>query len=492
MLRVAAVSSPQAKGLANSAERLLAVTVPRPFLQRRSTSGQLRLQAFVPGLVAGGWAVGRRKAFHRMASAAFEPPARGAEEAAARCGALSCQKDSYAKSLQTRVRSCCPSREKKEKGKVWEVCLLDTVLFPEGGGQPWDLGKVGDANVLRVVNIDGHAVHFVDAQLKEGAEVDVVVDWARREDLMHQHSAQHLITALAVEMFGYETLMWDLKPDPTAATTLDLGTEELKPEEMEALERRVNEAIANEHAVAPRWIEQDSEEVAKIRCRGLPDGVVGPLRALEMDGIDTNLCCGTHVKSTAHLRQVKLLHTERIRDRGKTHVRLHFVAGSRVLGSFDSAYKRQLQLNSLLAVGPEGHCSSVEAMLAAKKEKAKEVKTLLAEVVEFTAERLRQRVLNGEKVLDIHRESGDMDLMKDLASALDDTSSLLLTTFGGPGSGTFMLSGPPELVAKLGPGVAEVLQGRGGGKGRYQGKAEKISARGEAIAMLQQAMVESQ
>lgn len=419
---------------------------------------------------------------------AFNPPDR--TEGRARCGELRCQKDSYARSLRTRVLSCIPSREKKEKGKIWEVGLEDTVLFPEGGGQPCDLGKIGPAKVLRVVNIDGDAVHCVDAALEEGTELNVEVDWGRRQDLMHQHSAQHLITALAIDMFGYETLAWDLKVDPTVTTTLDLGTEELSPEEMSQLEKRANEAISNEHAVTPRWISKESEEVSKIRCRGLPEGVDGPLRVLEIAGIDTNLCCGTHVKSTAHLRQIKLLHTERIRDRGKTHVRLHFVAGGRVLSLLGVASKQQRELSSLLAVAPDGQIASVEGLLSTKKEKTKEVKALLAEIVEFTVERLKQRVADGEKVVDVHREIGDMDLMRDIATALDNTGALLLTTFGGPGAGTFMLSGPADRVAELGPKVAVILKGRGGGKGRFQGKAEKISARGEALAMLREAMAD--
>lgn len=410
-----------------------------------------------------------------------------AQSPMATCGTLHCQKDSYARGLTTRVVSCAPSREKKEKGKVWEVCLEDTVLFPEGGGQPCDLGKVGPSNVLRVVNFQGQATHFVDAPLEPGQDVEVVLDWARRNDLMQQHSAQHLITALAIEAFGYETLSWELKPDPATTTTLDLGTEELTAEEFEQLERRVNAAIAEERAVAPRWVDPAAPEVESIRCRGLPEGVVGPLRVLEIDGIDTNLCCGTHVKSTAHLRQVKLLQTERIRDRGKTHARLHFVAGDRILSWMGAACRRQLQLNGLLAVAPDSHASSVEALLNVKKEKTKEVKTLLAEVVEFTVERLKQRVASGEKVLDVHRESGDMELMRDLASAMDSSGALLLTTFGGPGPGTFMLSGPAGAVAELGPEVAKILQGRGGGKGRYQGKAEQIGARAEALALLKEA-----
>ena len=36
-------------------------------------------------------------------------------------------------------------------------------------------------------------------------------------------------------------------------------------------------------------------------------GASGLIRVLEIDGIDKNLCCGTHIKSTTHLQAVKLL-----------------------------------------------------------------------------------------------------------------------------------------------------------------------------------------
>lgn len=50
------------------------------------------------------------------------------------CGSLHCQRDSYARSLNSVVVSCEPSRAKDHEGK-FEVVLEDTVLFPEGGGQ---------------------------------------------------------------------------------------------------------------------------------------------------------------------------------------------------------------------------------------------------------------------------------------------------------------------------------------------------------------------
>jgi len=420
------------------------------------------------------------------AEVALSPPCRDATATATRCGELHCQKDSFARELQTTVLSCQKSTIKADKGKLWEVRLEDTVLFPEGGGQPYDTGTVGGIAVVRVVNEGGEALHYLSGPLEVGAQVDVVLDWERRQDLMHQHSAQHLITALAIELFGYETLSWDLGQE---VTTLDLGTEELTIEEFSCLENRVNCAITTGHEVSPRWISKDSQEMAQIRCRGLPDNVTGPVRVLEIKGIDTNLCCGTHVQNVSQLRMVKLLRTERVRDRGKTFARLHFVAGDRVLALLGDAYGRQQMLNGLLSVAPDGHAQRIEAMLKSEKETARGMKSMTTELIELQAERLKSKVASGERVLELHRDLGDINFMRGLATALDDTGALLLTTAGGPKEGTFMLSGPSDLVARLGPHVAETMKGKGGGgKGRYQGKVQDVAGRHQAVVLLKEAV----
>lgn len=371
-----------------------------------------------------------------------------------------------------------------ESPLLWEVRLADTVLFPEGGGQPCDVGTIGSSRVVKVVNIDGEAVHFVDAPLQPESAVEARVDWDHRWDVMQQHSAQHLVTALAIDMFDYQTESWCLGAE---ITTLDLATKQVTPEQLQALERRVNQEIAEEHVVGPRWIDMDSEEVATIRCRGLPEGIKGPLRVLEIKGIDTNLCCGTHVKNTSHLRQVKLLRVEHMRDKGQDRARLHFLAGDRILDTLGAAFDRQLKLNILLSSNTNNAFERVEQVLKAEKDMKKQLKGLLSEVVELTAETLKHRAGAGERVLTVHREGGDMDFMRSLATALDGSGALLFTTIGGPKSGQFMLSGPERLVKENGPKIAELLSGRGGGKGRFQAKVEDLSKRDEAIALLKSA-----
>ncbi|MGH0128075.1 UNVERIFIED_CONTAM: hypothetical protein FKN15_004515 [Acipenser sinensis] len=117
-------------------------------------------------------------------------------------------------SFTTSVVSCRPAElkidksGKKEKVKGFNIILKDTILFPEGGGQPDDQGVLNDIPVLRVTRQGADAVHFVTSPLEEGVEVQMKVDWERRFNHMQQHSGQHLITAIADSMFGFKTTSW--------------------------------------------------------------------------------------------------------------------------------------------------------------------------------------------------------------------------------------------------------------------------------------------
>ncbi|KAK2536132.1 hypothetical protein Q9233_003341 [Columba guinea] len=112
----------------------------------------------------------------------------------------------------TKVVSCRAAELRPEGGgepvRGFQVVLEDTILFPEGGGQPDDRGLIGDVPVLRVTRRGPEAVHFVPAALEPGTEVLLSLDWERRFDHMQQHSGQHLVTAIADQMFGFKTTSW--------------------------------------------------------------------------------------------------------------------------------------------------------------------------------------------------------------------------------------------------------------------------------------------
>lgn len=62
--------------------------------------------------------------------------------------------------------------------------------------------------------------------------------------------------------------------------------------------------------------------------------------------------------------------------------------------------------------------------------------------------------------------------MNILGNQLSEKGVLTFVTVGGKrGPGMFLLAGKVETVKELGPKIADVMSGKGGGKaGRYQGK----------------------
>ena len=105
--------------------------------------------------------------------------------------------DVYIKEFSAKVVEC----RKGEKG--FQVILDRSAFYPEGGGQPCDLGILGGTEVTDVQEKNGELIHYVKAELEPGTEVTGRIDWQRRFDLMQQHSGEHIVSGLVHEAYGY-------------------------------------------------------------------------------------------------------------------------------------------------------------------------------------------------------------------------------------------------------------------------------------------------
>lgn len=233
----------------------------------------------------------------------------------------------------------------------------DTILFPEGGGQPTDKGSLifksesGKEEKFQVVNVvrkGPDAIHSVEASLEEvslkvGDEVVQIVDWQRRHDHMQQHSGQHLISALFEKEFNYNTKAWWLGAE---SSYIEIDSKEIKEEDMKKIELMANANIAQALPVTVNIYEtadNAGDEVTRA-SRGLPVDLSGPIRVINIEGVDSNMCCGTHVTNLSQLQVIKLMNIEK--TKGKTFV--HFLVGNRVIKKLESAFQRELELNLLL------------------------------------------------------------------------------------------------------------------------------------------------
>ncbi|XP_064177742.1 alanyl-tRNA editing protein Aarsd1-like isoform X2 [Anguilla rostrata] len=401
--------------------------------------------------------------------------------------AFQCQRDCYMQEFITTVASCSPAelkREnggKKEKVKGFNVILKDTILFPEGGGQPDDRGTIGPVPVLRVTRQGSEAVHFVESALEVGSEARLEVDWERRFDHMQQHSGQHLVTALADSMFGYKTTSWDLGRQ---RSVIELDTAAVKPGEMEALEDAVNQKIREHVPVTVQLLSLDDPAVEKVRSRGLPDDHAGPVRIIDIEGVDANMCCGTHVSNLSHLQVIKILGTEKGK-KNKTNV--IFLAGNRVLKYAEKSYSTERSLTSLLKTGADDHVEAVDKLQKSVKVLQKNNLNLLRDMAVLIAENFKNNPNRGD-LFCLHRKDGDNEFMNIIANEIGTEDTVLFLTVGDEkGAGLFLLAGPVGIVDELGPRVAELLEGKGAGKrGHFQGKANRMARRGEVEALLRE------
>ena len=224
--------------------------------------------------------------------------------------------DSYQREFSAQVLSC--ELEAHGPTPAWDVMLDCTALYPTSGGQPHDLGKLGDANVIDVRDDDEDIVHVVDREVPLGT-VAGCVDWARRFDHMQQHTGQHLLSAMFQERYGRPTVSFHLGSD---VCTIDLRGPEPTLDILEGAERIANQIISENRAITARY--GTTQEFAE---RGVRKGVQreGILRAIEIEGADLQPCGGTHVKSTAEIGIILVRRCSKMRQ----DWRVEFVCGRR-------------------------------------------------------------------------------------------------------------------------------------------------------------------
>ncbi|HVN30636.1 MAG TPA: alanyl-tRNA editing protein [Thermoanaerobaculaceae bacterium] len=381
------------------------------------------------------------------------------------------ERDVYLQELETEV-----AETGVEDGRPFAV-LTDTILYPEGGGQPADRGSLGEIAILDVQRREGGIRHYLERPAQPGP-VTVRLDWRRRFDHMQQHTGQHLLTALAHDRFGWPTTAFHLGEQ---VCDIELDVPALAPIQIEMLEESAAEEIRAARPVTSRHARPDDLERLGVRTRGLPAGHHGDVRLVEIAGIDLNTCGGTHVRSTAEIEAVKLLGTEFLR--GGT--RLFYIAGGRVRHRLASHEARSARLRSLLGTPDAEIVAAVEARLEAGRATEKRIRALEEELAAAVAEALATRP---DRVVSVHLEGKDTAFLQRIAKRLTVTEKAALLTASGTEGGFFVLVAGETVnldVQAAGRELAGIMGGRGGGSGRtFQGKVASLADREAALHRL--------
>ena len=361
-------------------------------------------------------------------------------------------------------------------GDANHVVLDRTAFYPTSGGQPHDTGRLGASHVTDVTDDDGRIIHRVEPGVPLGP-VHGVVDGERRRDHMQQHSAQHLLSALAADRFGWETASVHFGDEHSS---IEFAVATASSQQLAILEQIANTIVAEAREVSVGF--EDAAAAERIGLRK-PSGRTGEIRVITIAGIDRSACGGTHVARTSEIGPVLLLGAEKIRN----HQRVSFVAGRRtILHARDSDLR-------LARVARELSCSvgELDELVPARQREFKVLRDHATRLeLEAALARLRQLVATTPRGAD--------GWCRILHRATDETGSMLRAMAQGAGQLDHVIfaaiaPSPPTIFfatsadtgvdagARLKPAL-EAVDGRGGGSARVAQGTAPAPARLEEVA----------
>jgi len=261
--------------------------------------------------------------------------------------------DSYLHTFNARVNH----QDQDEEGK-WYVTLNQTAFYPTGGGQPHDLGKLNEVQVVDVEEVEGEIRHYIiEPVFNASMEVKGEIDWNRRFDFMQQHAGQHILTASFVELFDIQTTSFHLGKE---MVTIDLACTELSEPQLLEAENLANQVILDHRSIDTLWVSK--EELIKYPLRK-EVAVDEDIRLVIIPDFDYNGCGGTHPNFTSEVGMLKILHTEK----QKGNLRVHFVCGGRVRSQIHRKQKILLEVTRALSASEDGLGDAVRNVLNNQK-----------------------------------------------------------------------------------------------------------------------------
>lgn len=350
--------------------------------------------------------------------------------------------DVYIGEFQAVVEACM-----EENGQI-KAALNQTAFFPEGGGQPADVGTLGDALVLDVQEKDGVIWHTVSRALEPGSTVTGTLDWNWRFQNMQNHTGEHIVSGIVHRVFGYDNVGFHMGKD---AVTVDFNGV-ISEEELAEIEEAANEVV--ERNVPVEICCPSREELAELDYRSKKE-IQGQVRIVTIPGADVCACCGTHTGTTGEVRLIKLLSLQNY----KGGVRISMLSGRAAMADYQRKHQYIQEAMHLLSARPEEIGGRIQKL----KEETEKLRGALSALRKKTALEKVEAVAPGTPSVCLAEEGFTMNELREIVNQAAKRADLVLgLNRVEDGACQYILTGKAD-VRGLGKELNQRFEGKGGG-----------------------------
>ncbi len=357
-------------------------------------------------------------------------------------------RDAYAKEFIAKVISC--EEAKKDDVTAYKVVLNHTLFFPEQGGQSSDIGTLDKTKVIDVQIENGLVYHYCTAGFLIGEEVHGIIDWEHRFNNMQQHTGEHLFTGIAHNSYGAENVGFHLS-DNTVTLDLDI---ELSEEQVDFIERKANEIIASDVEVKAYYPNQELLGAINYRSKKEIDG---PVRLVEIEGVDLCACCAPHVKSTGQIGMLKVISYGKY----KGGTRVYILCGLRALEDYNRRMKILASSYQKLNCKEDELPDKIDGLIEDNKQLKYRINDIETGLLNDRIETISPNLTD----VTIFVEDVDTKIMRDGVNTLVERHDGLCAIFSGNDDDgyNFVIGSKSRDCSAIATGLRELLGAKGGG-----------------------------
>ena len=333
------------------------------------------------------------------------------------------------------------------------IILGSTPFYAESGGQVGDSGYLQTASAKIEITdcrkAGEHHLHIgkvLSGELKVGDKVTATVDCSVRTATALNHSATHLLHSALQQILGEHVNQKGSLVDSQRLRFDFSHGESISPEQLRAIEHRVNREILRNSSVQTEVMSMD-DAVEKGAMALFGEKYGNEVRVLSMGGdFSVELCGGTHANRTGDIGLLRISAESSVSAGVR---RIEAVTGEAAITFCDELQDTVTDLASVLRAARHSVADKARQVVEDNRKLQKEIDALKSKLANASGNDLMAglREINGFSVLSTVVEGADA---KSLRGVADQVRSKLQ-------SGVFMLAAVDGDKAALVAGVTQNL-----------------------------------